>query len=273
MVDLLLIHQISSSSSFSSSTMATNTNILFECLQFSPSSTNGSCGQSIPMNRWIIHKTDDLIDVMSHDPDNLIEYVLFLEDEQAQYRLYWPQYVNNGLNANANVFCLHFDYIQSNQCNFNGYHCLINATFTDERININPNITFEYIDSNGWLQMFMQFDLTHQSYIDRPLLTINGQIYRQKSTENIENILKLNTGAYFAIKMIKVLDGKCPQRIDPRKSFWISIMVIFSIMTLSPFIYLIMQKIMEEFRKRNPSSSSNKLNVCYTKKPSHSGIL
>ncbi|OTF79527.1 hypothetical protein BLA29_003253 [Euroglyphus maynei] len=192
-------------------------NILLECLQFSPSTIH-YCGHSLPMmNGWIVHKTDDLIDVMSHDPDNLIDYVLFLEENSAKFLLNYPHYSHNDESIDiTDVFCLHFDYIFSDHCE-QGYQCLINATFTDQRFDIDPNITIEYNDSsnNGWRQMYMEFNIAHQwfliSIMNKPLLTINGQIHR-KPMEN----LGLNMGAYIALKMIKVSNGKCPRRIDPR---------------------------------------------------------
>lgn len=216
---MLMIDSLSSSST----TTKMTENILFDCLQFTPS-TIKYCGHSLPLNHWIIHKTDDLIDVMSVDPSNLLEYVLFIDKNKGKFLLNWSDY------QNISEFCLHFDYIYSSHCKFDNFKCLLNASFTSiDQNNIQPNITLNYIDPNGWQQMYIQFNLIDQPksfFLHKPILAINGQIFQQQK-ETTKESLKLNMDAYIAIKMIEILQGQCPKRIGTRSMLIFMLIMIF----------------------------------------------
>ncbi|KAF7496387.1 hypothetical protein SSS_05243 [Sarcoptes scabiei] len=211
---------------------------LYDCRFFEPYI---ECGHSLRKDivDWRLIQANQLIDVMLADPDNLLDYVLVMMNvSSGSYVLDSDDF------QQSQYFCLHFELLYSHDCHDEN-DCIANASLIDlnnHQNRLRSDSQVEYRDSD-WRIILVQFDFINQSLENRKNFKISIDGFLKQS----------NLDRYIALRTAKILDGHCPKIIGPRITFWIIVLIVFSLSACFVFIHLALKSLR--------TNHSNRLNM------------
>ncbi|KAI2802445.1 hypothetical protein BLOT_009898, partial [Blomia tropicalis] len=233
-----------------------STNLVYQCFSFDSLQTD-TCGHNLnrTTKQWTIRETKSLPNIWINTEDTqcvltMNETLLTSTSSFATYELNWPI---NSMIQSVNDLCLQYGIIVSNDCVddlSDDRLCHTNVTiFNPITLQTIKSIkSFTFLDQ-GWSIINNQFDLSNVLYEQRIKLQIRINGFIMGNVRPSTDTMASNV-PYQAIKFINIYNQTCSNRIGPRKNFWITILVLFSILTGFTFVYIAYEMVRTEHQKR-----------------------